>query len=102
MAATSTAIAIRGAWRENAGKPVLGGDDAEHRDQADYKARDDFADQGAVMRCGIDCELNSAPLRGTAALNVRTMPKWRLPNPLNHPGWQHRLNLALVQKARCS
>src|SRR6266568_6042873 len=49
---------------ENAGKPVLGGDDAEHRDQADYKARDDFADQGAVMRCGIDCELEQRAAEG--------------------------------------
>ena len=34
---------------ENAGEPVFGGDSAEDRRQADYKARDDFADQSAVV-----------------------------------------------------
>ncbi len=42
---------------ENAGEPVLGGDDAEHRRQADYKANYDLAGHGAVMHCGFHCEL---------------------------------------------
>src|SRR5437879_2601154 len=42
---------------ENTGEPVLGGDDAEHRRQADYKAHDDLAGHGAGMRRGFHREL---------------------------------------------
>ncbi len=42
---------------ENAGEPVLRGDDAEHRRQTDYKTRDDLADHGAGMRRGLHGEL---------------------------------------------
>src|SRR6266704_3555557 len=49
---------------ENAGEPVLGGDGAEHRRQADYETCDDIADHGAVMRCGLDCELEQRAAQG--------------------------------------
>src|SRR6267143_1044766 len=42
---------------ENAGEPVVGGDAAEHRRQADHKTRDDLADYGTGMRRGFHREL---------------------------------------------
>src|SRR5205814_2183124 len=49
---------------EDAGEPVLGGDGAEHRSQADYETRDDISDHGAVIRCGIHGELEQRAAHG--------------------------------------